>query len=84
MLGIIGTMAIIALSVNAFFVKSLLDSLNQVKIQTGILIEKSTSSDSRLIYLEKEVMLLRQRNHDIVNELGIRIVKLEMKIEEGK
>jgi cell division protein FtsB len=88
-LAVIGSMIIILLGLNAFFIKELLDSLNQVKLQTAILIEKSThsdkrmdSNDDRLDALESEVVKLRERHHDLMNTIGSRIQRIEIKLEE--
>ena len=59
-LSIIGFFGIIALSINAFFVKGLLVSLNQVKIQSAMLLERSSNADERLKTVEKRMSALEK------------------------
>lgn len=66
---IIGAFVSIALAVNGYFIRSLLESLNQVKEQTAILIERSESKEQRLKQAEKDIRGLREMIHDIEKEM---------------
>ena len=52
LLAIIGGFVALGLSVNAYFIKQLVDSLNQVKIQTAILLERDSGKEKRLGAIE--------------------------------
>lgn len=69
-LGIIGTLISIALVVNAYFIKGLLESLNQVKIQTAILIEKVQSKEKRISHLEDMNEIHTSRYHELNNMIN--------------
>lgn len=64
-LGILGAALTVMLSINAYFVKSLLESLNQVKLQTAILIERSEAKEKRLQIVEEELKDLNERYHEL-------------------
>jgi hypothetical protein len=60
-LGILGFLTITVLGINAYFLKSIVESLNQVKIQTATLIEKTSFSEQRLQSVEAEIEMIRGR-----------------------
>lgn len=64
-LGIVGAFVALALSVNAYFIKQLVDSINQVKIQTAILIKESTYTDRRLNDIEVNQKEIFKRLNDV-------------------
>lgn len=68
-LSIIGSFTVLALMVNAYFIKEMLASLNQVKIQTARLIEKSENKEARLMKIEREVDGFREKFHDVNNHI---------------
>ena len=68
-LSIIGFFCMVGLSVNAYFIKEMLESLNQVKVQTAVLIEKSESKEARLARVEREQEAMRKKFHDILNKV---------------
>ena len=47
-LAVVGTFISIGLAINAFFIKQLVDSINQVKIQTALLIQRSEYTENRI------------------------------------
>ena len=57
-LSIVGFFGIIALSINAFFIRGLWGSINTVAVQTAILLERSMNTDNRLTILEKKMSQL--------------------------
>jgi hypothetical protein len=61
----VGTFISVALAVNGYFIKSLLESLNQVKIQTAQLIERSDSKEVRLKAVEEDIRILRDKIHEV-------------------
>lgn len=50
---LIGLIITIGLGINAFFVKGLFDSINQVKLQTTVLLERDTSKEARIVHVEE-------------------------------
>jgi len=64
-LGILGVGLMVVMSINAFFIKSLLDSLHQVKTQTAILIDRSEAKEKRIVHIEEQVEQLKERYHKI-------------------
>ena len=65
LISVLSVLATILLACNAYFIKGLLDSLNQVRIQTAILIERSGSSDEKIKDLEANQKEIFKR----INEL---------------
>ena len=55
--------------VNAYFVRGMLASLNQVKLQTAVLIEKSEAKETRLSKAEKEIDMIREKFHEMNTHL---------------
>jgi hypothetical protein len=65
LLGIIGAFLALGLSVNAYFIKQLVDSINQVKIQTAVLINSGTYAEKRINKLEENEREIFMRLHKI-------------------
>ena len=72
-IGLFGFLIVTGLSINAFFLKSLVESLNQVKVQTATLLEKSTNS-------EDEIKILRERMHKLANDVHSKMMDIEIKL----
>jgi hypothetical protein len=81
-LSIIGFFCVVGLSVNAYFIKEMLESLNQVKVQTAVLIEKSESKEARLSKVEREQDSMRKKFHELINMVnGLRYDRLKNQLE---
>tara|TARA_R100001198_G_C5243363_1_gene221857 strand:- start:25458 stop:25709 length:252 start_codon:yes stop_codon:yes gene_type:complete len=52
-------------AINAYFVRGMLSSLNQVKLQTAVLIEKSEAKETRLTKAERELDKMRDKFHEL-------------------
>ena len=83
-LTIIGSIISVALAVNAYFIKGLIDSITGVRLQVAILVEKSSSFEARLINVERGEIIIREGIHQMRNEFGSRVTLLEMKMEDLK
>lgn len=59
----------VGLTINAYFIKEMLGSLNQVKLQTAVLIEKSSSKETRLNKVERDIKEIRLKHHDLVTSI---------------
>lgn len=55
----------IGLAVNAFFIKEMLVSLNQVKIQTSVLLSQTADKERRIAKNEKEIEQFREKVHEM-------------------
>lgn len=81
-LGIIGVIVTMLLGLNAHFVKALVDSINDVKIQTATLVANSEENSRRLHSVEEEIELVRDRYHDLVNKTNAQFLGIEVKLAE--
>jgi hypothetical protein len=68
--GIIGGFISVGLTINAYFIRSLLESLNQVKIQTAVLIEKTDSKERRLRIVEDKQDDLEHKYHEVLGMIN--------------
>jgi hypothetical protein len=81
-LSCIGVLIVLGLSVNAFFIRGLVEKISLLQMQSATLIEKAGSSESRITESEKSHNLTREAMHQIRTDLGQRIIKLEMRVFE--
>jgi hypothetical protein len=82
-LAVIGFLIVLALSANAYFIKSLVESIEQVKLQTATLLERSLDFDRRITDNKDEIEKLRVRQHTLGNDMHNKLMKLELKIVES-
>lgn len=81
-LSIIGFFCVLGLGINAYFVRGMLESLNQVKLQTAVLIEKSDSKEVRVSKNEKEIERMRERFHELNTQIHqLKSIELLKEIE---
>ena len=59
-LGIVGTLILIGLSINAFFFKEILANLSEVKINVARLIENSANKERRITEIENEIKEIKR------------------------
>ena len=57
-LTIVGAFLTIVLTINAFFIKEMLESLNQVQVQTAVLLDRSDVTKQDISDLKKRVLRL--------------------------
>lgn len=80
LLGVLGFIVTLLLGLNAYFIKELVDSINQVKIQTATLIENNSNTKDRLQSVEDDLEMIRARLHTLGNETQKHFLDLEVKI----
>ena len=76
-LGALGFVITLALAINAYFIRELVESINQVKVQTATLLEKALNS-------EDEISLLREKHHRLANDVSAKLMAIEIKLIELK
>jgi hypothetical protein len=76
-LAVIGGLVTLGLTINAFFIKSLVDSVNDVKILTATLVQKSLTSEKDIAANTEKIEMLRTRTHD----LGVEVHRILLKME---
>lgn len=79
-LGIVGVIGTVALSINGYFLRGIYKDLNEVKIDLAKMIENSESKEFRIKELEKEHHSMRKKFHDVNNK----IAALSLEIEKVK
>lgn len=70
-LAVVGTLLTMILGINAYFIKQLVDNINDTKINVAILVTQNTSRDAELIRINGEINELkifdRTMSHRVVS-----------------
>jgi len=78
---IVGAFGIVALSINAFFLKGIYSELNVVKIQIASIISGSDFIKKEIDRIERESheehLLHRKKYHEVANEMMAMKIRLE-------
>lgn len=87
-LQILGALCLIALSVNAFFIRSLVVSISEVDKNVAVLVANNKHLDLRIVTAEDRLKnlevsdnLIRESLHDFRSAISSRVQFLEIKLE---
>ena len=70
LLSIVGFFGVVGLSINAFFLRGILQDLNDVKIKLAIMSGRDAGTEKRISDLEGETKESRERLHALGNLLN--------------
>lgn len=81
-LAILSTLASVLLAINAYFIKQLVDSINETKISVAVLIQQNTATSSEIKRINSDVAELK----NFAKTISHRTLQCEMilKLKEMK
>lgn len=76
---ILSTLASVLLAINAYFVKQLVDSINETKISVAVLIQQNSTKDTELKRVNSDIAELKALNKTLSHRLVACEVHLQIK-----